>query len=97
MLAEIPYWIQEVKKEKEKKETEYQGKERRYRTLSRPVMAEKSKGLAGNPAPGGEASLLCSDCASPEDVSDLEFLFSAEPAFSSKQHKMYVRIVYQKS
>lgn len=52
-------------------------------------MAEKSKGLAGNPAPGGEASLLCSDCASPEDVSDLEFLFSAEPAFSSKQHKVY--------
>ena len=86
------------KTEKNKKiETEYQGKERRNHTLSRPVMAEKSKGLAGIPAPGGEASLLCSDCASPEDVSDLEFLFSAEPAFSSKQHKMYVRIVYQKS
>ena len=60
MLAEIPYWIQEVKKEKEKKETEYQGKERRYRTLSRPVMAEKSKGLAGD-----DAEILTSEVHDP--------------------------------
>lgn len=33
-------------------------------------MAEKSKGLGGIPASGGEVALLCPDWTSPEDVSD---------------------------
>lgn len=51
-------------------------------------VSDKSKGLAGIPAPGGEAALLCPDWTSPEDVSVLVFLFSVEPAFLSKEHKI---------
>lgn len=50
---------------------------RQWLTLSRPLIAEKSKGLAGKPVPGPGVAL--------EDASSLEFLFSTEPALSSKK------------
>ena len=52
-------------------------------------MAEKSKGLAGIPAPGREPVLLCPDGDSPEDVSEFVTLFSVEPGFSSKKDITY--------
>ena len=55
-------------------------------------MAEKSKGLAGNSVPGIGLALLCPVCDSPEDVSDLGIVFSAEADFSSKEYKIYMRL-----
>ena len=69
-------------------------KERRqWYTLSKPDIAEKSKGLGGNPVAGPEAA-LCPACESFEDVSSLEFLFSAAPALSSKKILTCVKLMH---
>lgn len=72
-------------------------------------MAEKSKGLgAANPASGSwkGAALVCPDCESPEEVSDLglltsvsdlELLFSVETGFSPGKDKINMRTAYSKS
>jgi hypothetical protein len=55
--------------------------------LSRPLIAEKSKGLApAKPAAGlAPAKPAAGPGVGLEDVSSLTFLFSAEPALSSKK------------
>lgn len=57
-------------------------------------MAEKSKGLVGNPASCRELALLCADGDSPEDVSGFVALFSFEPGFSSGKDMTYTRLIY---
>ena len=59
--------------------------------MSRPVIAEKSKGFAGNSAPS-EVGLLCPDCVSTDD-SDFGLFLSAVLIFSSKINH-YARITY---
>lgn len=44
-----------------------------HRTFSKPDIAEKSKGLAGIPAPGAGEDVVCPDCDCSEDASGLEF------------------------
>ena len=72
-------------------------KQKVQRTFSKPVMAEKSKGLgpappaSGNgkgipPAPAGKGNppgAACGACDSPEDVSDLEVFSSLGTVFAS--------------
>lgn len=59
--------------------------------MSRPDICEKSKGLAGNPV-AGPGVAFCPAGESLEDVSSLEFLFSAEPALSSKKISTSVKL-----
>lgn len=67
----------------------------RWYTLSRPDIAEKSKGLAGNPVAVAEAA-LCPLDGSAGDVSSLGFLFSAIPTLSSKKILTCVKLTHSK-
>lgn len=72
--------------------------------MSRPDIAEKSKGLPGNPLPGipgpGAVEALSPAGAgdgvgeSLEDVSSLEVLFSAVPALSSNKISTCVKLMH---
>ncbi|MFS7979032.1 hypothetical protein Hanom_Chr10g00922581 [Helianthus anomalus] len=62
------------------------GHERKDYTLSRPAIDEKSKGFAGNPAPGGMKGIAGAGCAS-EELDPDEVFFTAGLIFSSASEK----------
>lgn len=66
--------------------------------MSRPDIAEKSKGLPGKPVAGPEVAVvaLCAAGESLDDVSSLDALFSAVPALSSTKISTCVKLTHFK-